>query len=83
MPSGQPRTPLIVTRQRVRPVEARPAQDNVIDLMAALKRSLGAGTEAPAAAAQASKKPARYGIPSAWTTPGVRGLVTITAAVLS
>jgi len=36
-----------------------PAQDNVIDVMAALKRSLGADTEASAAAAQASKKPAR------------------------
>jgi DNA end-binding protein Ku len=38
---------------------AEPAQSNVIDLMAALKRSLGSGPEATAAAAQASKKPAR------------------------
>jgi DNA end-binding protein Ku len=37
---------------------AEPAQSNVIDLMAALKRSLGSRTEAPAAAAQASKKSA-------------------------
>jgi DNA end-binding protein Ku len=36
---------------------AEPAQSNVIDLMAALKRSLGSSTEAPAAA-QDSKKPA-------------------------
>jgi DNA end-binding protein Ku len=40
---------------------AEPAQSNVIDLMAALKRSLGSSTEAPAAAAQASKKTARGG----------------------
>jgi DNA end-binding protein Ku len=37
---------------------AEPAQSNVIDLMAALKRSLGSRTETPAAAAQASKKSA-------------------------
>ena len=40
-------------------VAAEPAESNVIDLMATLKRSLGSGTEAPAAAAQAGKKPAR------------------------
>ena len=39
---------------------AEPRPSNVIDLMAALKRSLAAGTEAPAAvAAQTNKKPAR------------------------
>jgi DNA end-binding protein Ku len=40
---------------------AEPAQSNVIDLMAALRRSLGPGTEAPVAATQASKKPAPSG----------------------
>ena len=43
---------------------AEPAQSNVIDLMAALKRSLGSDTEAPAAAAPANKKPARGGKPA-------------------
>ncbi len=42
----------------ITPEAAEPAQSNVIDLMAALKRSLGSNTEAPAAAAQDGKKPA-------------------------
>jgi len=43
----------------ITPEAVTPAPSNVIDLMSALKRSLAAGTEAPAAAVQASKKAAR------------------------
>ena len=42
----------------ITPEAVETAQDNVIDLMAALKKSLVAGTEAPAAEPQASKKAA-------------------------
>jgi len=46
-------------REGITPETVEPAQSNVIDLMSALKRSLAAGTEAPAAAAEASQKLAR------------------------
>ena len=45
----------------ITPEAAEPAQSNVIDLMAALKRSLAAGAEAPAAEPQPSKKAAPGG----------------------
>ena len=45
----------------ITPEAAEPAQSNVIDLMSALKKSLAAGTEAPAAEPQASKKAAPRG----------------------
>ena len=45
----------------ITPEAAEPAQSNVIDLMAALKRSLGSSAEAPVAAPQASKKAAPRG----------------------
>jgi len=48
----------------ITPEAVAPAQDNVIDLMAALKRSLAAGAEAPAAAPQATNKPARAAKPA-------------------
>jgi DNA end-binding protein Ku len=48
---------------------AEPAQSNVIDLMAALKRSLGPSAEAPAAAARASKKPTSSGKSAQATKP--------------
>jgi len=49
----------------ITPEAVEPAQSNVIDLMAALKQSLAAGTEAPAAEPQAAKKAARGGKPAA------------------
>ena len=59
---------------------AEPAQSNVIDLMAALKRSLGSSTEAPAAPAQASKRPAPAGKLAPANKPAPRSKAAAPAA---
>jgi DNA end-binding protein Ku len=60
----------------------QPAPSNVIDLMAALKRSLGASTEAPAAAAQASEQGAPGGksAPANTRAPSARRSKAATSA---